>query len=110
MIQDVFWALYLIDILSSWPALFLAPAFTGALVLAVSWIIDDDRPASTYQRHAISGACVGVVMGLFMILIPSKSTMYIMLGVHTTERFTETEIGQKLEAYVSREVDKFLNK
>lgn len=113
MFNDLFWALYLIDVLSDFPALIFIPLLSGLAILVIIAIHNDDHCASeawSYKKGVGWTVLVSVLCALFIMAVPSKQTMYMMLGVRVTDNFTQTEMGKKLEVYINSQMDEFLNK
>jgi hypothetical protein len=44
------------------------------------------------------------------LFIPEKQTMYMMLGVKTTENVVESPLGKKLRQIIDAEIDGYLEK
>ncbi len=113
MFNDLFWALYLIDVLSSVHSLVIMPLVVCVAVWLIVGIHDSEVLVSEewgYKKPVLWALIISVMASLFLVLIPSRQTMYMMLGVRATENFTQTEMGKKLEAYINGQMDEFLNK
>lgn len=118
MFNDLFWALYFIDVLSNFPGRLVGGALIITAVCAIALIpfgmINGEMEESGAPKKTFTSAVklwvALMVLVVFIAFIPSKQTMYMMLGVRATENFTQTEMGKKLEAYINGQMDEFLNK
>jgi MFS family permease len=122
MFSDLFWALYIIDVVSGLGAVFgLSILGFGCSIAAVlgnrfgyctdNWgrLRENARPWDA-KKWLLIGTLLGAVLGLCVALVPSKKTMYMMLGVKTTENVVESPLGKKLQQIVDAEVDGYLKK
>jgi hypothetical protein len=110
MFNDLFWAIYWIDVLGSLPG----NAFGGVLLAALgSFFVCLFRDFHLEKPRA-SSALMGFLPVFFTVLlfnfVPSKSTMYMMLGVKTTENVVESPLGKKLQQIIDAEVDGYLKR
>jgi hypothetical protein len=114
MFSDLFWAVYLIDVLSDFPALILVPAVLFAFVTMIVALHNDSQryesnPISwSYKKFWTPTLLVAFAVALLIILVPSKGTMYMMLGVKTTQNVVESPLGKKLTEIINAEVDGYL--
>ncbi len=129
MFSDLFWALYFIDILSN----SFSTALVGIVVASILcflfwWLSHQDIETVRDYNADIAKEKIAVIeksnkaglakaknifwitifITVVAIFIPSKTTMYMMLGVRTTENFSKTEMGKKLEAFLNKEIDKMI--
>lgn len=112
MLQDVFWALYWIDVLSGIDE----AVFLGALLAAVGVLLytifhdhDEEAPLPATIRRGIFR--VGLPILLFMLVInmvPNKDTMYMMLATRGTDQFLDSSTGKKMSELVNKTIDKYL--
>jgi len=112
MFSDLFWALYLIDVLSQIPGNIGGGIFFGLVAACIAAVVRHGMmgvKGVLFKAYAIPFLVVWF-MSVALAFIPSKQTMYMMLGVRATENFTQTEMGKKLEAYINGQMDEFLNK
>lgn len=124
MFNDLFWAIYWIDVLSSLPKqvfggglvisiLILGVAALGSLAIGErsgTTSEQDRRDAQVFRKKVIISGFIFWLITIGSSLIPEKSTMYMMLGVKTTENVVESPLGKKLQAIVDAEVDGYLAK
>jgi hypothetical protein len=111
MFNDLFWALYLIDILQNiGGALVGGSLITGLICVGpcAYYVLEKEEAVPKLWLYGIPS--IIICSSLLLAAIPSKQTMYMMLGVRATENFTQTEMGKKLEAYINGQMDEFLNK
>lgn len=112
MFNDLFWSLYWIDVLSNIPGYTLIGGLSvGLLALAVGMVVNgilDDE----YQgiKAGIWFFCIIYPIVVLFSFIPSKQTMYMMLGVKTTDNVVNSETGQKLQKIINSEIDNYLKK
>jgi hypothetical protein len=110
MFSDLFWALYWIDILSAFGRNVFGAFLLGIILGGIMLLIKE------FQRKPLStGVFAAGFLPAFLAVsllsfIPSKSTMYMMLGVKTTENVVSSPLGQKLQQIVDLEVDGYLKK
>ena len=124
MFSDLFWALYWIDVLSGSGV----QIFGGLCIIVVLVMLlcvftsmyyteeygmsmeDKQKNASKwYKKWCWLGGGVYVVC-LLTIFIPSKQTMYMMLGVRTTDHVVNSDVGKKLQKIIDSEIDGWLKK
>jgi hypothetical protein len=55
-------------------------------------------------------SAIPLIVGVLLAFFPSKQTMYMMLGVKTTENVVESPLGKKLQQIIDAEVDGYLKK
>jgi hypothetical protein len=103
MFSDLFWALYLIDVLGNFSS------GLGLWVAAVGfWCLLSQLFKWGYKKRL--WLVIGIITLVIIIgcLLPSKGTMYMMLGVKTTENVVESPLGKKLQEIINAEVDGYL--
>lgn len=112
MFSDLFWAIYWIDVLSGFMDHIFGGLIVAFLIGVVYSIIRDSTAAGpqTTTKNILIGFFVSFVISVLLAFIPSKGTMYVMLGVKTTENIVQSPIGQKLQQLVNQEIDSYLNK
>jgi hypothetical protein len=113
--NDLFWSLWLIDYLGSLPSNLIGACFFLFLLLLitlfVNGIIYEYEKEKRITRKQMTYFGVGLLFLPFLFsAIPSKQTMYLMLGVKTTENVMQTEFGKKIEQLVNQELDKLIKK
>lgn len=111
MFNDLFWAVYIIDVLSDLPAFFLIPFVMGAGAV-VATLYNEEMPTreEEWGWKQVWKTCfvIGLLIALVIIVVPSKNTMYVMLGTKTTEGFLDTDTGKKIQKLIDLQMDKFL--
>jgi hypothetical protein len=111
MFSDLFWALYLIDVVGNFSTgLGLWVAAVG-LVFAATAIHDDTcfhEGKWGYKKPLWLVMPITTLVIIIGCLLPSKGTMYMMLGVKTTENVVESPLGKKLQEIINAEVDGYL--
>jgi hypothetical protein len=121
MFSDLFWAIYWIDVLSSMPESIVGGGFVGlvfgGVIAGVGYHKTYALPDTTISdadviawKWGIRAFFAGVAFCIALAFIPAKSTMYMMLGVKTTENVVESPLGKKLQQIVDAEVDGYLKK
>lgn len=111
--NDLFWALYLIDVLSDISALVVIPLagmlLTFFIVLGsnLDHYGDERKPSRWWMWRVMPWA---FVIALVIFLTPSKQTMYLMLGVKTTENVAKSDFGQKIQKIVDAQLDDLMKK
>ena len=111
MASDLMWSLYWIDVLSKVGGgmfftafLSLTAAFTACFI-TVMW---DAEKAVSLRYSAIAALCVALVSAPLIIFVPSKDTMYMMLGIRTTDAVLNTDTGKKLQEIIQKKLDGYL--
>jgi Na+/proline symporter len=104
--NDLFWALYWIDVLSGCEALLFFPFIAFLLHLLVKGIALEERIT---KKGIFISMVAGLIVGLVFMLVPSKQTMYLMLGVKTTENVMQSDFGKKIQKIVDQELDKLMS-
>ena len=118
MFDNLFWALYWIDVLSGLPSTLLFAAFLavasgfGAMMLTAIFRgeFNDERVSKQTAKTSLITCLLAFVLTLASGFIPNRQTMYMMLGVKATKNFTETDMGKKLQEYINEQMDSFLKK
>lgn len=124
MFNDLFWALYWIDVLSGLPRTVVTTAAILGVLAALLCLIcalnlsdrhdttaEQDRADHKKIRKKIMWWYVGLVLlSVPVSLVPSKQTMYMMLGVKATDNIVNSETGKKLQEIVNKEIDGYLEK
>lgn len=112
MFSDLFWAIYWIDVLSGFMDHIFGGLTMSILIGVVYSIIRDSTShgPNCSTKNILVGFFVSFVISVLLAFIPSKGTMYVMLGVKTTENIVQSPIGQKLQQLVNQEIDSYLNK
>jgi hypothetical protein len=119
IMNDLFWALYWIDVLGSFPDAFgkavLSGLVAGLVFLFLFCGINGDFSKPNPQPRSVKQTIVASVLFMMFVVvvsafIPSKQTMYLMLGVKTTENVMESDMGKKLKSIVDAELDGLLKK
>jgi len=111
MFDNLFWSLYWIDVFSSLGIAVSVGILLASVVglLCAGFCYDVLKyTSSTALKRGFLVFSIVLVLALVGSLIPSKPTMYMMLGVKATKDFTETETGKKLEKYINEQLAKLL--
>lgn len=106
MFHDLFWALYWIDVLSGVINHFLGAS--AAAILGFSAVMA--LTGGTEPKWGSALAAAAFVCTMLFVFIPSKQTMYMMLGARTTETAINSDLGKKLQTIINKEVDDWLKK
>lgn len=122
MFDNLMWALYWIDVLSSLPSALGHSLVIGFFLGGGFWIffclangIDD---VGREQQRAIQKRATRITLGFFLALqvmvtigclFPSKQTMYLMLGVKVTDGVVNSEVGQKVQKVLNGKLDEYLS-
>lgn len=111
------WTIYLIDVIENLACLSLI-----ALILAVfAAFISGMTAASTTWRECEAekkifkvSSIIVCITALFLVFLPAKKTMYLMVGAYAVERVVETpeakEFGSKLLKVVNSKLDEMIEK
>lgn len=110
MFNDLFWAIYWIDILGGLSRGLAGILLFGVVAAIASVILRDLREDGPQTRSIVIGFCLSLVVSLPMLFVPSKQTMYMMLGVKTTEHVMDSPLGKKIKQIIDLEVDGYLKK
>ena len=111
MASDLMWSLYWIDVLSNAGAGIVVSAFlslAAAFVVGFLMTLWDVANAVIARYCTIVGLCVMLVSTPLMIFVPSKDTMYMMLGIRTTDAVLNTDTGKKLQEIIQKKLDGYL--
>ena len=106
MLLDLMWALYFIDVLSSLLGSIAFALFIVSTPLVVYTCVTLESFPTL--RTMVKVAFLGVFLGLLMSAVPSKDTMYLMLGVKTTDSAMKTDTGQRLQMLLDKKLEKYL--
>ncbi len=109
MFSDLFWTIYWINVLASFPWLLLCPV-AATCVYGIIVGIRNDTYGATFPYNWWKPVTLGIIVGLLLMLVPPKSTMYIMLGIKTTEHMVESSTVKKLQELVDLEIDGYIGK
>jgi hypothetical protein len=110
MFNDLFWALYWIDILSNIGRHLFLTVFLGGIAGAAVCLVRDFPLPRPRPSSFLLGSLPALIIGLVSTFVPDKQTMYMMLGVKTTENVVESPLGKKLQQIIDAEVDGYLKK
>lgn len=118
--NDLFWSLYLIDVIGSfygalWATLLatVIAGFFGSLKADIEEVTDqtssqDDNKAR--MRGAVKWAKrVAPVVFAIGLFAPTKDTMYMMLAVRMTDNVMQSDTGQKLMNVLRKKLDAYIN-
>ena len=78
-------------------------AAVGVLVVCAGCILRQG-----WARPAMRALCVALVSAPLIIFVPSKDTMYMMLGIRTTDAVLNTDTGKKLQEIIQKKLDGYL--
>lgn len=106
--DNIFWGVYLADIVGT----IKVTAFVlMCLMSLVLWILvgmkSDNLDVPRWQF--VTSGIVLVLSVLINIFVPSKQTIYIMLGVKTTDVILEQSVTQKAIKILEEKIDKELD-
>lgn len=106
--DSIFWGVYLADIVGT----IKVTAFVlMCLMSLVLWILvgmkSDNLDVPRWQF--VTSGIVLVLSVIINIFIPSKQTIYIMLGVKTTDVILEQPVTQKAIKLLEEKIDKELD-
>lgn len=106
--DNIFWGVYLADIVGT----IKVTAFVLiCLMSVVLWILvgmkSDNLDVPRWQF--VTSGIVLVLSVLINIFVPSKQTIYIMLGVKTTDVILEQPVTQKAIKLLEEKIDKELD-
>lgn len=110
MLNDLFWALYWIDALSNLGVFFSGPGFVmGCVFFAVisslaPWLFG----IAAKVKYGIWWFIGSTLLGIVTCLIPSKQTMYLMLGVKGGEAVVNSEFGKKIGSIIEGQLDDYV--
>lgn len=113
MFTDLFWALYWIDVLSSLGRNLIVLLFIGVPFVWFITMLSAGRfelKEKTGHRCAIATSVTALLVGMVTNFIPDKNTMYMMLGVRTTDNIVNSETGKKLQELLNKQIDSYLEK
>ena len=105
MLSDLMWALYFIDVIDKLIGCLFAGVFIAVILVCMKAAIDNKQPT---MRVIQSCTAIGLFVGLMLSAIPSKDTMYLMLGVKTTDNVMQTDTGQRLQLLLNKKLDKYI--
>lgn len=105
--DNIFWGVYLADIVGTIKTTAFVLICVSTLIL---WLLiglkTDNIHAPRWQF--ITASIVLVVSVIINIVVPSKQTIYIMLGVKTTDVILEQPVTQKAIKLLEEKIDKEL--
>lgn len=108
------WAFYWIDVISKILPVFvlgfLSFAILGVLLMLPSSDMDDYRAKLYLKKVFKTLICSWLIICSIIVFIPSKQTMYIMLGLYGGDKIINSETGKKLASIVEHELDSALAK
>ncbi len=99
---------YSVDVVGNFATLLswgMVIAIIGAFACTFTWFIDKSQPAG---KAAFRFAITAVIIGLSLVPIPSKSTMYLMAGAHVAKELAVSETGKKVQQLVNQKLDELL--
>jgi cytochrome b subunit of formate dehydrogenase len=108
------WTIYFIDVLENIgciAGIILVVSCIIAFISGMSAVMDDSMRA----QHIFKRTTVAIALSaLFIIFVPAKKTMYLMVGAYAVERVVETpeakEFGSKLLTIVNSKLDEMIEK
>jgi len=110
------WTIYLIDVLENLGCLVFIALLISAFAAFISgMMMTEDWRDTTNTKRTFKSACITIaVCSLFLVFIPAKKTMYLMVGAYAVERVVETpeakEFGSKLLKVVNSKLDEMIEK
>jgi len=111
------WTIYIIDVIENLACLslisFILAAFvafiSGMTLATTSW-----RECDTEKKMFKVSSIVMIIAAFFLVFLPAKKTMYLMVGAYAVERVVETpeakEFGSKLLVIVNSKLDEMIEK
>ena len=106
------WTFYFIDVIENFGCLMVLTLAIASIVAFISGTVGasynwDDRDVE--KRVFKTSFTVLLIAALFLVFLPSKKTMYLMVGAYAVERVVETpeakEFGDKLLKIVNNKLD-----
>jgi hypothetical protein len=111
MFHDLFWALYWIDVLSRIVPSLVVGTLVGSIVSVFPSAFLHDCVNTAHAGRWGWSVFVSILVGAILIaFVPSKQTMYMMLGVRATENIVESPIGKKLQSVLDAQIDEYFSK
>jgi len=110
MFSDLFWALYWIDVLSGIGHAMLGGSVLGIISALITCLVRDLDESGPRLSSVLMGFIPVFVFVTLTAFIPSKQTMYMMLGVRTTDHVVNSDVGKKLQKIIDQEIDGWLKK
>lgn len=124
MFNDLFWALYWIDVLSGlgkdiiFGGLFVAlmAACTIAFICLATdpgYQNEEEKKRRLAVRAKLIPRAIWSWIGAYLLMvvlcfIPSKQTMYLMLGVKGGEAVVNSEFGKKIGSIIEGQLDEYV--
>jgi len=111
------WTIYLIDVLENLNCLAFIALIGAAIVAFISGLSSTEgswRNTDKDVRVFKTSSIVAIIAAVFLVFIPAKKTMYLMVGAYAVERVVETpeakEFGSKLLVIVNSKLDELVEK
>lgn len=129
--MELAWLVYIIGMLNSITGLFIAISAAGAVLLFISLIglitTNDDyygkdsegnftpKTEKSWKFHVKNlkrALSIGIPSLIFVIMIPSEKTAYMMVGAYATQKIAtdprSVEVGGKVLTIINQKLDKFI--
>jgi hypothetical protein len=106
MIVDLMWAFYWIDVLSGMHLALVTAALASIVAALINVMTYDLLDRFLFGRMSFAIIFVLCIAANF---IPSKQTMYIMLGLKTTDTALQSQMGKKLTVIIEKEIDGWIS-
>lgn len=108
--NELMWALYWIDVLAELRTNIAGSGLLTALVcIGATVIYGAAEQRLIPKKWWLFIAVVVMLPAILLSFIPSKQTMYVMLGVKTTANVMESDTGKKLQKIVDQQLDDLIN-
>lgn len=102
------WIIYLADVSGSLPLVFFLVASILTTVYACWWAAHFETSATTSPPFRI--AFIALLLFLCSALIPSKNTIYMMVGASVAVDVVKSDTAKKVMSLIEHELDKQLEK
>lgn len=110
------WTIYLIDIIENLGCLAFIALLGASLVAILSGITctDDWKDRTKETRIFKTSSIIVLIAAFFLVFLPAKKTIYLMIGAYAVEHVVETpeakEFGSKLLKVVNSKLDEMIEK
>jgi NhaP-type Na+/H+ or K+/H+ antiporter len=105
-VNDLFWALWLIDFLSQIGVCVFFGVLIGAtLAFGIGTVFDGEA-----KKAMLLAFLLPILIFVLGAMIPSKPTMYVMLGVKMTNNVMQSDFGKKIQQIVDTQLDVLVDK
>ena len=102
--------LYLADVIPNVAALGFFVALFGGIASVVGVVAGTVEADKEIRSLGIKGLIACGVLAIFVALVPSKQTMYMMAGATVAKQALNSSIGQKVQQAIEDQLDEFIKK